>query len=115
MINALNSRQTPPESADRAMRAAISLLCDVRQGGRPWQMARLEDLSAEGFRITGLSKPSLTKPLSIRIPGMQLLTAQIRWQEGATVGCAFNSPLHIAVFEHLVKVARETERYLSGR
>ena len=115
MTKSLFSRQPAPDAANRATRASVSLLCDVRQGARPWQMARLEDLSAEGFRITGLSQPSLSKALSIRIPGMQLLTAQVRWQEGPTVGCAFNSPLHVAVFEHLVRVARETERNLGGR
>ncbi len=43
---------------------------------------------------------------------MQLLMAEVRWQEGATVGCAFRTPLHIAVFEHLVRVAREDARVL---
>ncbi|MBK6801177.1 MAG: PilZ domain-containing protein [Novosphingobium sp.] len=100
------------DSTGRAERAAINLICDVRQSSRPWQLVRLEDLSAEGFRITGLNQPSLNKPLSIRIPGMQLLVAEVRWQEGPTVGCAFRTPLHVAVFEHLVRVAHEDARIL---
>ena len=44
--------------------------------------------------------------ISFRIPGMQVLTADIRWQKGDTMGCEFTSPLHIAVFEHIVRRAR---------
>ncbi|MFM2271891.1 MAG: hypothetical protein RL702_956 [Pseudomonadota bacterium] len=95
------------DSTDRADRASLNLICDVRQSTRPWQLVRLEDLSPDGFRITGLNQPSLNKPLSIRIPGIQLLVAEVRWREGATVGCAFRTPLHVAVFEHLVRAARE--------
>lgn len=81
-------------------------MCEVRQGTRPWQRVVLEDLSATGFRIAGLSNPNFDKSLSIRIPEMQLLTAQLRWQEGIVIGCAFAAPLHIAVFEHLVRKAQ---------
>jgi len=114
MTNPLISQQNAAESGDRSRRAAITLICDVRQSTRPWQMVRLEDLSAEGFRITGLNQPGVGKPLSIRIPGIQLLIAEVRWQDGAAVGCAFRTPLHVAVFEHLVRVARENQRVLGG-
>jgi PilZ domain len=97
----------PPRGASRA---AISLLCEVRQGARPWQRVVLEDLSASGFRITGLNQPSKIAPLSIRIPGMQLLSARIRWVEGAVIGCEFAAPLHVAVYDHLVREARAATR-----
>lgn len=89
-----------------ANRAELVLSCEVRQGTRAWQRVVLEDLSASGFRISGLAHPDSTKALSIRIPGMQLLSARIRWNAGAVVGCEFTTPLHVAVFDHLVKVAR---------
>lgn len=88
-------------------RALLVVACEVRQGTRPWQIVHLDDLSPTGFRITGLSQPSTIKPLSIRIPGMQLLSAQVRWHRGNEVGCEFTAPLHVAVFEHLVRKAHE--------
>jgi hypothetical protein len=84
----------------------VSIFCEVRQGTRPWQQVRLEDLSPSGFRLTGLSNPTVVQPVSIRIPGMQLLSAQIRWEAGNLVGCEFVQPLHVAVFDHLVRQAR---------
>lgn len=95
---------TDPERSNP--RASLCLLCEVRQGTRAWQRVVLEDLSATGFRIAGLADPLFDKSLSIRIPGLQLLSAQLRWQEGNMVGCVFTAPLHVAVFEHLVQKAR---------
>jgi hypothetical protein len=96
--------EDPPRGSSRA---TVSLFCEVRQGTRNWQRVRLEDLSPCGFRITGLLYPSIAALLSIRIPGMQLLSAQIRWEAGNLVGCEFVAPLHVAVFDHLVKQARD--------
>ncbi|MBA4161415.1 MAG: PilZ domain-containing protein [Novosphingobium sp.] len=106
------SHRFPPvpassECGRTANRALLVIACEVRQGTRPWQVAHLEDLSPTGFRITGLSQPSLSKPLSIRIPGLQLLSARTRWHRGNVVGCEFVTPLHVAVFEHLVRKANE--------
>lgn len=85
------------------LRAPLCLTCEVRQGTRAWQRVVLEDLSASGFRLSGLAHPDQAKLLSIRIPGMQLLSAKIRWNAGTAIGCEFTAPLHIAVFEHLVR------------
>ncbi len=86
-------------------RAEIALICEVRQGTRPWRLARLEDLSPGGFRISWLPDASADLPLRIRIPGMQMLSARICWQRGSAVGCEFAAPLHVAVFEHIVQKA----------
>jgi len=107
-----DSKPDMSQTAERARRASISIHCEVRQGTRPWQLVRLEDLSQTGFRINGLAHPSMGKSLSIRIPGMQLLSAQLRWQEGIVIGCEFNSPLHIAVFDHLVAQANSAQAVL---
>ncbi|RZI55278.1 MAG: PilZ domain-containing protein, partial [Zymomonas sp.] len=72
---------------------------------RPWTQARLEDLSPGGFRIARLPAVRPELPLRIRIPGMQLLSADIRWVREGAVGCAFAEPLHVAVFEHIVRNA----------
>lgn len=64
---------------------------------------RLEDISRSGFRIAWFPGASIDQPLKIRIPGLQLLTANIRWRREAAMGCEFDTPLHIAVFEHIVR------------
>lgn len=87
-------------------RAEVTLLCEVRQGTRPWQTARLDDISQAGFRIAWLPGYRTDVPLRIRIPGLQVLTAHIKWAQENAVGCAFDKPLHVAVFEHIVARTR---------
>jgi hypothetical protein len=93
---------TSPIPSDRN-RAEVALLCEVRQGSAPWKLARLDDISEAGFRIAWLPEVRANVPLRIRIPGLQVLSANIRWQQGKSVGCEFASPLHVAVFEHILK------------
>ncbi len=68
-------------------------------------MIRLEDISEQGFRIAWLPNGSPDKPLWIKIPGLQVLKANICWHEGRSFGCKFDAPLHIAVFENIVRQA----------
>lgn len=88
------------------VREALTLLCEVRQGTRAWTSARLEDISQSGFRIAWHPGVSRDRPLRIRIPGLQMLTAHVRWMHDHQVGCEFEAPLHVAVFEHIVRQAR---------
>lgn len=91
------------EDQPREPRALIALDCEVRQGSRPWKRARLEEISPSGFRMKRFPEFSAQLPLRVRIPGLQLLTAEVRWHKGNAIGCAFASPLHVAVFEHIVR------------
>lgn len=94
------------EALRRHGRAKLQITCEVRQATRPWQLTVLDDLSPTGFCISGLTHPSPGMPLSIRIPGLHPLTAQIRWNSGKLSGCEFTQPLHVAIFEHIAKGAR---------
>lgn len=91
--------------APRTERVGVVLSCEVRQGTRPWKVARLEDLSPNGFRIAKLPDARQELPLRIRIPGIQLLSARICWMRDGAVGCEFAEPLYVAVFEHIVRTA----------
>ena len=90
----------------REPRAKVSLECEVRQGTRPWKKAQLDEISPSGFRMARFPDFSEQLPLRIRIPGLQLLNAHVRWQKGNAVGCEFTAPLHVAVFEHIVRQSR---------
>ena len=92
---------------DAGRREALTLRCEARQGTREWQTVLMEDISQAGFRIGRLPAAAhLSEPLRIRIPGLQVLTAWIRWQDGEAIGCEFARPLHVAVFDHIVRQAR---------
>lgn len=79
--------------------------CKVRQGSRAWKRVRLEDISVTGFRIAAYPECCPEVALRIEIPGLHLLSARICWKKGEHVGCEFAQPLHVAVFEHIVRQA----------
>lgn len=95
-----------PDQAHPARdRAAVSLVCEVRQGIRPWRKVRLKDISRAGFRLAWFPNVDMRQPLRIRIPGMELLTAHVRWAADHSLGCEFTAPLHAAVLDHIVRSA----------
>lgn len=100
-----NDRAGGKSASPRGERVRIVVECEVRQGTRPWKVTRLEDLSPQGFRIAWFPNCRPEIPLRIKIPGLELLTAQVRWQDNGAVGCEFSAPLHVAVFEHIVRTA----------
>jgi hypothetical protein len=98
----------PDHGRAAAPRAELTLLCEVRQGSGAWRLARLTDLSHTGFKLAWRADYDTATPLRIRIPGMQALAARICWHKEREIGCEFVSPLHIAVFEHIVRIAGGT-------
>ncbi len=65
----------------------------------------LEDLSATGFRMNWSAGMLKDVPVRIRIPGLQVLSADVRWSTVEAIGCQFTAPLHVAVFDHIRREA----------
>lgn len=42
--------------------------------------------------------------LWIMLPGFEGRKAQVTWAKGHEAGCAFESPLHPAILDHILKV-----------
>jgi hypothetical protein len=92
-------------------RLGLTVRCDVRQGCEPWAKIVLMDMSRTGFRIAWSPRYKPGAKLWIRIPGLQPLSATIRWQSQSGVGCEFSSPLYEPVFEHFASQAASEMRY----
>lgn len=100
----------PDHSSGRPRRENLRLVCELRQGHRPWQVTELYNLSEAGFCMEWQPGLDLERPVWIRIPGLTLLEAEIRWRQQRVAGCRFAKPLYGPVFEHIVARARgETE------
>lgn len=94
-----------------SLRLGLIVQCEVRHGCEPWNKVVLRDLSRTGFRIawTPCHKPGAK--MWIRIPGLQPLSATIRWQNQAGIGCEFSTPLYEPVFDHFVRLAKAELRH----
>lgn len=87
----------------RATRAEVSLTCDVRQGTKPWMRIKLHDISQSGFCMDWRPGLSEHHQIYIRIPGLELLVAHLRWKREGMIGCEFSSRLYPPVFDHIVR------------
>ncbi len=85
-----------------AMRVGTDLSADVRRGGTARIPGTVTDMSITGFRVSSHEKLPLGGTVWVRIDPLAPLMAQVIWSQQYVAGCTFASPLHPAVFDHLV-------------
>ncbi|OAO03307.1 hypothetical protein A8B75_11100 [Sphingomonadales bacterium EhC05] len=66
----------------------------------------LQDLSISGFLLSCPAQLNQHKPLMIKLPGLELLTARIMWSKDGKYGCKFDRELYPAVFDHIVRESK---------
>ena len=74
-------------------RTRCEVVVGIKDGGAAWGQAMLCDISATGFRLTGLSFAPAGHSLWLRLDGMDPFPAKIRWKSDASAGCEFLYPL----------------------
>ena len=90
------------EGRRESPRAPFPIACHARAGTGSWSTVFLEDLSCTGFRMDWPIGFPLLEKVSIRFPGIESKTAEVRWREGQMVGCEFVKPISPYVFDHLL-------------
>ena len=91
------------EQQRRQPRAEIDRQCEIKIGHRNWHLARLRDLTPEGFRLSLTDMPAVGTMLRIRLPGIAIMEAEVCWSRDFEAGCKFATPLSPYVFEHFVR------------
>ena len=98
----------PPESGTaqpplrESERKRVTLRCEARIGSGAWSVVVLRDLSTEGCQIARIPGLKAGLHLRIRIPGLELLPATVRWVDDGKAGCAFDRSLSGYVLDHIV-------------
>ena len=91
------------EQQRRQPRAEIYRQCEIKIGHRNWHLARLRDLTPEGFRLSLTDTPAVGTTLRIRLPGISIMEAEVCWARNFEAGCKFAQPLSPYVFEHFIR------------
>jgi hypothetical protein len=89
-----------------APRARVDIIATLRASGAQRFVVRVKDLSIAGFAceaVTGMKSGALCW---LTLPGLSALQAEVVWNDGATVGCAFASLLNPAVHQAIVSHQR---------
>ena len=78
----------------------------LRRPGETWFTSRVTDLSVTGFRLQSFVKLSTGMELWVMLPGFEGRKSRVLWSRGHEAGCAFDRPLHQAIFEHIVRMTK---------
>lgn len=107
-----------PEAMDGerlATRQNVLIAVKLRRPGETWFSSRICDLSAAGFRLQSFLKLSPGMDLWIMLPGFEGRKAKVLWSRQHEAGCAFERPLHPAIFEHIVRTSRSLQAQRLGK
>jgi hypothetical protein len=87
----------------RAERLVVNIQATLRETGSVKYLVDLLDLSVTGFRI----KTSYNLPIGMRVwlnlPKLEGRQSTVMWRDGYIYGCAYEQPLHTAVFDHIIR------------
>ena len=84
-------------------RGDVQIYADIREQGAGKHKVNIIDLSRSGFRIHSLTYIKVDKTVFLTIPGYAALEARIAWHKGDLYGCEFESRLHVAIYDHILK------------
>lgn len=84
-------------------RGDVAITADIRAFGGNKTRVKVIDLSQTGFRMESLSLISDSQAIFLTIPSFGQMEARIIWQTEWMYGCQFARPLHLAVYEHIVR------------
>lgn len=108
-LQSTDTLKSSPLDNRRHDRETVEAVIFIRQSNSQLFRATLSDLSVSGFRMVSLTDLDNSKAVYIRLPGIQTLSAKIKWADYNDYGCAFTDELHPAVLQHLVTKLREFE------
>lgn len=83
-------------------RVLMRLPAKLRASGSPGFEVTVYDLSISGFccdAVTGMRPGAICW---VTLPGLSSLQANVVWNDGSRVGCAFDHLLNIAVYDRIV-------------
>ncbi|MFN3620739.1 MAG: PilZ domain-containing protein [Sphingorhabdus sp.] len=83
-------------------RSDVKIIADIRVSRGLRNKVRIVDLSRTGFQMECLAFIPDDRPVFMTLPGFVQLECAIKWRSEWHYGCAFNSPLHEGVHDHIV-------------
>ncbi|MBB3762989.1 PilZ domain-containing protein [Sphingomicrobium lutaoense] len=86
----------------REKRVPVNCTVRTREHGARQVTARLADITRFGCRIELVSRVKMHEEIWVRPPGLCPLRPFVCWAENFNAGVKFASPMHPAVFDHLV-------------
>ena len=94
------------EDARRHSRHTVLIGVKLRRPGETWFTSRVTDLTESGFRLQSFMNLSPGMTVWVMFSGFEGRRATVTWVRAHEAGCTFDTPLHTAIFEHIVRMGR---------
>ena len=85
-----------------APRTRLNIPATMRPSGSPGFTVVIKDLSLSGVACEALTGMKSGTRVWLTLPGLSALQAEIMWNDGTMVGCAFTQLLNPAVLENIL-------------
>lgn len=91
--------------ARRHSRSGALIGVKFRRKGEAWFRTKVTDLSPAGFRLLSFVKLRVGMEVWVMFPGFDGRKARVIWVANHEAGCTFESPLHPAIYDHILRTS----------
>lgn len=98
-----NAQHLQATEGRRAQRILVQMEAVLRETGTTKYTISLLDLSVTGFRFKTSYEINIGKRVWLNLPKLEGRQAMVMWRTDYIYGCAYDQPLHPAVFDHIVR------------
>ncbi|MEO8724339.1 MAG: PilZ domain-containing protein [Sphingobium sp.] len=92
------------EDSRNAHRQTVLIGVKLRLPGETWFTSRIADLSPTGFRLQSFVSLNPGMKIWIMFSGFEGRRANVIWTRAHEAGCVFETPLHTAIYDHIVRM-----------
>lgn len=103
MSAAASSISDSPHDERATVRLNVRMQGSLREHGHSSFQVDVIDLSASGCRLDTSCLMEPGTRVWLKFPSLASLATTVMWRDGYRYGCAFDQPLHMAVFDHIAK------------
>ena len=103
--NEADAPTAPAQGARVAPRTAVKLVGKLRERGHTALEVEVHDLSERGFQVDSVYRMHPDTMVWLQVAGLAPLAARVRWFRQHRVGCMFEEPLHVAVYDRIIASA----------
>lgn len=93
------------DGARAVPRKPVTIAAQIRERGSKPMAVDVIDLSCGGFQIAYHRAFHIGTMLWLKLPGLESLSATVKWSDGIHMGCQFDSPMHEAVLDRVIAAA----------
>lgn len=91
-------------------RQTVLLGIKLRRKGECWLRGEISDMSVTGFRLRSFVELTQDMDLWVMFPGFEGRRAIVKWIGKDEAGCQFDTPLHPAIFDHIIRMSDPNAR-----